>query len=289
MYLEDIRAIKPSQYGPYTTIQAAIAAALAASPLECVIIPPDYAGTDTYTNASGVAIFDLRQGSSSAGLIGIGTTQVTGGTSTSAAVVVGSTGITVGTAGAVGGGVTVGGVKSGIAAVAGAAAPITSTTGGVFVTTLSLPGSSAYEQVPFTVKASGYVSLAAGTYTASVQPLLYASSLAGYTASAAAAIFSAAAVSITYAAAAATVAPFELEAYLVGDSTSHKLTGRSQATAYVAGATLVNALVAPAIITNPLTVFTASAAIPVQFLVGVTMVSANAASVINLGSFFIES
>jgi hypothetical protein len=252
MFGEDLHIIKPAQYGPYTTIQSAIVAAAASSPPSVVVITPDYTGTDTYSSTATVTVLDLRQGVLNTGN-------------------------------------SISGVRSGVVAVAGAAAPITAVTGGTFVTTLNLPGASAFEQVPFTVKASGYVSLAAGTYTASVQPLLYASSLAGYTASAAAAIFSAAAVSITYAAAAATVAPFELEAYLVGDSTSHKLTGRSQATAYVAGATLVNALVAPAIITNPLTVFTASAAIPVQFLVGVTMVSANAASVINLGSFFIES
>ena len=258
MFIEDLHIIKPSASGPYTTIQAAINAATTNGVPEVVYITPEYAGTDTYV-AGNVTVVDLRQGTANSG-------------------------------GSVPAAASVGGVKSGVIAVAAAAAPITAAAGGTFVTTLNAPGAGALEQVPFTVKASGFVTFPAGTYTASIQPLLYASALAGYTASAAAAIYSATAIAITFASATLPVTkPFSLEAHLIGESTGHTLTGFTEGTGYVGGAALANATLADTIISNPVTVFTASAAIPVQFLFGFTNTAGfPATGVINLGSFFLE-
>jgi hypothetical protein len=90
---------------------------------------------------------------------------------------------------------------------------------------LSAPGSNRLNGQSFRVKASGYVTLTAGTFTSSVQPLLYASTSSGFTASAAAAIYSASAIAITVSSATAKQIPFSIEALLEGDSTSGLLNG----------------------------------------------------------------
>ena len=178
-----------------------------------------------------------------------------------------------------------------------AAAPITGAAGGVFSyssnglqVSANLPGSGAMEQVPFVVKAGGYISLGAGTYTASVQPLLYASTTPGFTAAAANAIYSPAAVGWTITSATPVSAPFEIEAHLVGDSTSGKILGWNQGLSPSAGTGGTGSAVAIAAIANAPTSVTFSAAIPVQFAFGVTLsTTAVASSVVNLGSFIIES
>jgi hypothetical protein len=178
-----------------------------------------------------------------------------------------------------------------------AAAPITGAAGGVFSytsngiqATVSLPGASAMEQVPFIVRAGGYVSLGAGTYTASVQPLLYASTTAGFTAAAANAIFSAAAVGWTVTSATPIAAPYFLEAHLFGDSTSGKVSGWTQGAAPTAGTGGTVAFVDITALTNAPTSVSFTAAIPLQFAVGVTLsTTAVASSVVNLGSLTIES
>lgn len=143
------------------------------------------------------------------------------------------------------------------------------------------------EQVPFVVKASGYASLGAGTYTATVQPLIYASTTAGFTASAAAAIYSSAAVSVTVASGSAVVVPWTVQVQLEGDSTSGKLNGVIQGSVNNGAQQLVT----PAIATNVPTSVSFSAATPLQFLCGVTTVGASlpATSVLNLGSFILEA
>lgn len=169
------------------------------------------------------------------------------------------------------------------------AAQVTASTGGAFTNTLNLPGASAYEQIPFTVKAAGWVALGGGTYTATVQPLIYASTSAGFTASAAAAVLSAAAVNVTIAvAAAATLSyfPWEAEVTLSGDSTSGKLVGRVTQMVYNGAQQLVTPAVA--IQANLPSSVSFSAATPLQFLVGVTLSNATTPTV-NLGSFFLES
>jgi hypothetical protein len=188
---------------------------------------------------------------------------------------------------------------------AGAAANVSAATGGPFVTTLNLPGGSAFEQVPFVVKAAGWYQIGGGTYTASVQPLLYASTTAGYTASAAAAIFSAAAVNVTIAVAAAatlTTFPWEMEVTISGDSTSGLITGRCKGSINVSNTTTTGNQQFPTTAAsatwdsipaaNAPTGVNFASAIPLQFLCGITFGTTTLAPttpVIHLGSFFIES
>jgi hypothetical protein len=181
------------------------------------------------------------------------------------------------------------------------AATITGATGGVFSYTsnglqvsANLPGGSAADQVPFVVKAAGYINLAAGTYTATVQPLLYASTTVGYTAAAANAIFSAAAVTLTMTSTAATPIAYELEAHCVVDNTSGKLQGWTQGIIPTTstGTSLTDAVSAITIInaTNAPTGVTMTSAVPLQFAFGITLAgTASASPVLALGSFFIES
>lgn len=261
MFLEDLHVIKPSAFGPYTTIQAAIQAALVSNPPSAVVISADYAGTDTYTNASNVPVIDLRPAALNAG-------------SNLGKSVVGSN-------------------PSGVQATAAAAAPITAAAAAnVFVTTLNLPTSTpvSFSGVPFVVKASGYLAANSGTYTATVQPLIYASKVAGFTASAAAAIYSAAAINFTVASAAVTYLSWQAEAHLCADSTSGIFSG------WIAGAQNNGApqVTTPAVIgTNGAANIASpnfSAAIPVQFLAGCTTTGATlgASAVVALTEFFLE-
>ncbi len=196
------------------------------------------------------------------------------------------------------------GMTSGIAGVTtalanGAAAQTAAAAAGTitFAPTLNLPGNSAYEQVPFTVKASGWLTLNGGTYTATVQPLIYASTSQGFTASAAAAVLSTAAVSLTIAVAAAatlTQFPWEAEVTLVGNTSGGTFGGRIPAGAISVGPTGAIAPVplpaAPAAVTNSPTSINLASATPVQFLVGIVTVGATiSAANFELGSFFIES
>lgn len=169
-----------------------------------------------------------------------------------------------------------------------AVAPITAAAGGVFnviagepgagaQATLNLPGSGKFNGQQFVVRASGVTVLPAGTYTATIQPLLYASTVAGYTASAAAAIYSAAAHTVTVTAATAKSAAFwQLECHLEGDSTSGDLGGYYLGTNYsnvaVAGSgTDTPVLTDLSLINNPLTTgVNFSNEPPVQFAIGVT-------------------
>lgn len=168
----------------------------------------------------------------------------------------------------------------------------------VFTTVpINVPGNSAYEQVPFTVKASGWITLNGGTYTATVQPLIYAGA-PGFTASVAAAVLSTAGVPLTIAVAATatnTTFPWEAEVVLVGNSTSNSFGGRIPAGALTVGPSGSVAPVplpaAPAAVTNPaIQALTMSAAAPVQLLIGVGVTGATvSAGTVHLGSFFMES
>jgi hypothetical protein len=261
MYVEDLHILKPSASGPYTTIQAAIQQALVNVPPCCVFITPEYTGTDTYTNASNVPIIDLRPTALNTGS-NIGKTVI-------------------------------GGVPSGIQATAAAAANITgAAAANVFVTTLNLPTSTPvnYSGVPFVVKAAGYLQATAGTYTATVQPLIYGSTISGFTASAAAALYSATAYNVTISSATTTKVPWQAEVHLEGDSTSALFNGWFTG-AYNNGAPQIQA--AAAIGTNGaanIAGATFTAAVPVQFLAGLTTVGATlgAGSIVALTSFFLE-
>jgi hypothetical protein len=85
---------------------------------------------------------------------------------------------------------------------------------------LNAPGTNRLNGQPFRVRAAGFSSFAAGTYTSSIQTLLHASTTAGFTATTGNAVYSVAAVAVTLAAATAKVIPWSIEAYLGGDSTS---------------------------------------------------------------------
>lgn len=163
---------------------------------------------------------------------------------------------------------------------------------------LNLPGGSAFEQVPFTVRAAGWVSLNGGTYTATVQPFIYASKTAGFTASVAAAILSATAVNITIAVAAAatlTLFPWEVEVLVSGDSTSGLITGRASGQINNNGAVQKFPATAAsatwdALVNMPTAVNFAAATPPLQFLCGIGITGATvSASNANLGSLYLES
>lgn len=186
-----------------------------------------------------------------------------------------------------------------------AAAPITvsaAATGGVFNViagepgagsqlSVSLPGTSRSNVQQFVVRVSGFISAGAGTYTATIQPLLYASTTAGFTAAASNAIFSASAVTWTLTQTAASVLPFMLEEHLVGDNSSGKIIGWSQGqlpTTSV-GAALTSATTSPTIITNAPTSVNFVTEPPVQFAFGITIGgTAASTSVLNLSEFQIE-
>lgn len=261
MFLEDINAIVAGN-PPYQFIQNAVNAA-AGTPPKWVIIPATYSGTDTYTNTSNVTVLDLRPVATSTGF---STPKLTSNN-----------------------------VRAVTAAVASA---VTAATGGVFANTAGtqisplLPGSSQFEQIPFVVKASGYITAPIGTYTVTIQPLLYASTTVSpvFTAAAANAIFSAAAVSCTITSAVTITVPYELESHLVGDTVSGKVLGWNQGVLPTGGNTLATAITTPAAISNgPTSVsFTATAA-PLAFAFGVTIGGgAPSGPTINLGSFYVS-
>lgn len=178
---------------------------------------------------------------------------------------------------------------------AGAALALTASAGGIFSNAagnqcqVALPGNSAYEQVPFVVKASGTVQLPAGTYTATVQPLVYASTF-GFTAAAANAIYSVAAASLTITSASASNASWEIEAHLNGDSVSGKLVGWQTGSTFVTGTaltpTLITLVASPSSNAPTGLVFT-SATPPIAFAAGVTFGGGAPSVKATLGALFI--
>lgn len=258
MFIEDLHIIKPSQYGPYTTIQAAVQAALASNPPSAVVITPEYTGTDTYTNTSNVPVLDLRPAATNKGSF-----------------------LPIGQAG----------VTTGVQAVAAASAPITAAAGGVFASHIQATGNSSLEGVAFKVKATGWVTFAAGTYTATVQPMLYVSKTVGFSASAASAIVSAAALTMTITSATlATTTIWENEVEIAGDSTTGNIAGKSGG--WIKDVNNLALLVTPAILVQANTPVSVNFATvpPLEFAVGVTLGSgAPATSVITLNKLYIES
>jgi len=147
---------------------------------------------------------------------------------------------------------------------------------------LNAPGSNRLNGQRFLVRACGGLKLNAGTYTATVQPLLYASKTAGFTAAAASAIVSAAAVAISVSSAVAVNYLWTAEAAVQGDSASGGVQGNG-------GSQVNNSLMAEAVLTNGPTSVDFSAEPPLQFSAGVTLVGAIAGSVASLSEFMIES
>jgi hypothetical protein len=160
-----------------------------------------------------------------------------------------------------------------------AVSTITGATGGVFKVipgepgagaqaTLNVLGSGKLNGQQFHVKASGVASVSAGTYTATVQPLLYASTVAGYTASAAAAIYSAAAINVTVSSASVVNIPWIIDATLEGDSTSGLLVGSVLG---LANNGAQQGATAPVAIVNVPTSVNFASEPPLQFAIGTTL------------------
>jgi hypothetical protein len=188
-----------------------------------------------------------------------------------------------------------------VIAQAPASASITGTTGGVFnviagepgagiQNNLNAPGTARLNGQPFRVRLAGLVVLAAGTYTATVQPLLYSSTYSATSpftaATAAQAIYSAAAISVTQASASAKNVPFSVEAYIEGDSTSGLVVASILGlvnNGAVQGAT------APVAGVNLPTSINFSTEPPLQFAAGVTLSNAGTGTVSSLSAFQLEA
>jgi len=150
--------------------------------------------------------------------------------------------------------------------------PAVGTAGGtqvVFQTTaggnliLNAPGSNRLNGKQFFVQASGYVSGGAGTYTATIQPILYGdASLATVTTKP---LFSATAGTLAYTgtAAAGLTIPWTLWAELEGDTLSAAFYGNAQGQA---GATFK----VPTVTVAPVSTINFATEPPIKFAVGMT-------------------
>lgn len=98
---------------------------------------------------------------------------------------------------------------------------------------LNVPGTNRLNGQPFTVRAAGYMTCGAGTYTSAATPIqfvLWASNTASFAAATGNAIFSTTALAIFSVSSATAVSlPWEVEAELVGDSVSGTIVGVGQA------------------------------------------------------------
>jgi hypothetical protein len=125
-----------------------------------------------------------------------------------------------------------------IIAQAGPANTVTAAAGGVFTAlgttaqlNLNAPGSNRLNGSAFVLRASGWSTLAAGTYTATVTVTLYGvantltSQAIAWTAASGNAIAASSAASVTQAGTVAVTVPWVIEAYLSGDGNSGLLQG----------------------------------------------------------------
>ncbi len=158
---------------------------------------------------------------------------------------------------------------------------------------LNAPGSNRLNGQPFRVRAAGLVKFNAGTYTATVQPLIYASTTAGFTAAASNAILSAAAVNVVVSAATAKYAPWFANVDLVGDSASGLVAGTATGAVNANGtldtfpATAANATWN--VIANAPSSINFATEPPLQFAAGVTIVGGTQGSVVSLSQFQLEA
>jgi hypothetical protein len=147
-------------------------------------------------------------------------------------------------------------------------ATMTAAAGGVFQSAnggnllLKAPGSNRLAGKSFTVVANGYAFTGTGTYTATVQPIIYGdSSLATVTTKP---LFSATAGTVTYTGTAGTAIPFSLFLELEGDSTSATAVGIGQSNV---GGTLK----AQAATVSPVSAINFASEPPIQFALGITV------------------
>ena len=139
---------------------------------------------------------------------------------------------------------------------------------------LNLPGTARFNGKPFKVIASGITAFGAGTYTATVQPLIYASPTNGFTAAVTNAIYSSAAVA-TLAGADGTTVKYHKWTAIVemsGWDTSGQTGGAYHG--WNTNGASVTAAVAYTKIDNPPVAVDFDAEPALQFAVGVTTVGA---------------
>jgi hypothetical protein len=162
---------------------------------------------------------------------------------------------------------------------------------------LNLPGSNKLNGQPFTVRAGGYITVAAGTVTTAATPIqvvIHGSNTAAFAAASGNALFSLTAVPVfTYSAATATSFPWEIELELQGDGTSKVVVGVGQGfegTGPNSAGTSV--AVARAAIAQAPSSFNPAAEPPMQFAVAISSAASNnlpVGSTASLTEFQIES
>lgn len=147
------------------------------------------------------------------------------------------------------------------------AATMTAAAGGIFQTTaganliLQAPGSNRLLGKQFYVTASGYVSCASGTYTQTIQPILYGdASLATVTTKP---LFSCTAGTIAFTGTVAAAIPWAMAAELEGDTISGTFFGNAWGQA---GATFK----VPTVIVAPVSTINFATEPPIKFAVGIT-------------------
>ena len=141
------------------------------------------------------------------------------------------------------------------------------TAAGVFQTTagsnliLNAPGSNRLNGKQFRVKASGWVTTASGTYTATIQPVLYGDAVLSTVTTKP--LFSATAGTIAFTGTVAGAVPWALTAWMEGDTLSGTVSGAAQS---VAGVTykIATQLVPP--VTTTINFATEP---PIKFAVGI--------------------
>ena len=160
---------------------------------------------------------------------------------------------------------------------------------------LNAPGSNKLNGQPFTVRAAGNIVLAAGTYTSSALPILFAinaANTASFAAVSANQVFSSSTVGIfTQSSAVATSLEWEVEVQVQGDNTGAKLMGRGSALTMTPSG--VQAFTAIGALASTPTSVNFAAEPPVQFAVSLTTAASNllniGSAVANLTSFVLEA
>lgn len=146
---------------------------------------------------------------------------------------------------------------------------------------LNLPGSNRLNGQPFVVRAAGFVTMPAGTYTSAATPLqfvLFGSNTASFSVSVGSALFSSTALAIfSVSSATAKTFPWEIQAEFIGDSTSAVVAGQGRAVSgNPNGVILATAPVATG--ASPASVSFASEP-PLQFSLGITTAATNLLSI----------
>jgi len=160
---------------------------------------------------------------------------------------------------------------------------------------LNAPGSNRLTGVPFIVRASGLLTLPAGTVTASATPIQFemaASNTTSFAVATGNVIFSATAMAIfSYASAAATTVPYMLEATFAGGGGGAGLLGKSNFITVDPNGVVGGAATAVATIHSP-TAINWTTEPPVQFAIAVITAASNnfpTGTTLTLSTFEIES